>query len=136
MSGLATVACGFLPRRWPVRFPLALAATLLAAGTLLMPGITSAAGGFLAVGLFGLGIGAVLTLVPVAWADYFGRANYGAIRGLALSTQVLAQASGPLLSGILYDLTGAYQVSLLCFTALSALGVVAALSARPPRSAG
>ena len=31
-----------------------------------------------------------LTLLPVAWADYFGRANYGAIRGLALSAQVLA----------------------------------------------
>jgi MFS family permease len=136
MSGMATIACGFLPRRWPIRFPLALAGTLLAVSTLWMPGIASAAEGFAAVGLFGFGIGAVLTLVPVAWADYFGRANYGAIRGLALSTQVLAQAAGPLLSGILYDLTGTYQVSLLCFTALSALGVIAALSARPPRSAG
>jgi len=36
----------------------------------------------LAAGLFGAGIGSVLTLLPVAWADYFGRANYGAIRGL------------------------------------------------------
>jgi len=132
MSGLATVGCGLLPRRWPIRFPLAFAGTLLVVATLWLPGIASAAEGFMAVGLFGLGIGAVLTLVPVAWADYFGRTNYGAIRGLALSTQVLAQAAGPLLSGILYDLTGTYRVSLLCFTALSALGVIAALSARPP----
>jgi MFS family permease len=132
MSVVATIACGFLPRRWPIRVPLALAGAMLAAGTLLMPGVVSAADGFLAAGLFGVGIGAVLTLVPVAWADYFGRTNYGAIRGLALSAQVLAQAAGPLLSGILYDLTGTYTISLQCFAALSVLSIVAALAARQP----
>jgi sugar phosphate permease len=132
MSVVATIACGFLPRRWPIRVPLALAGAMLAAGTWLMPGVVSAADGFLAAGLFGVGIGAVLTLVPVAWADYFGRTNYGAIRGLALSAQVLAQASGPLLSGVLYDLTGTYTISLQCFAALSVLSIVAALAARQP----
>jgi sugar phosphate permease len=133
MSVVATIVCGFLPRRWPIRVPLALAGAMLAAGTALMPGVVSAADGFVAAGLFGLGIGAVLTLVPVAWADYFGRTNYGAIRGLALSAQVLAQASGPLLSGILYDLTGAYTISLQCFAALSVLSIAAALAARQPK---
>jgi cyanate permease len=112
---------------------LALAGLLAAAGTWLMLGIDTAADGYLAAGLFGLGIGGMLTLLPVAWADYFGRANYGAIRGIALSVQVLAQAAGPLLSGALYDLTGAYTVSLYCFAALSVLSIVAALAAREPR---
>ena len=134
MSVMATIGCGFLPRRWPIRLPLALAGAMAAIGSSLMPGIVTAADGFLAAGLFGLGIGAVLTLVPVAWADYFGRANYGAIRGVALSTQVLAQAAGPLLSGALYDLTGSYTTSLHVFTTLSVLSVVAALSARQPRA--
>jgi cyanate permease len=133
LSAVATVACGFIPRWMPVRVPLALAGAILVAATLLMPGIGSAADGFLAAGLFGLGIGTMLTLTPVAWADYFGRANYGAIRGYALSAQVLAQASGPLLSGVLYDRTGTYTVSLHCFAALSALALVAALAAIPPR---
>ena len=136
MSMLATMACGFLPRRLPIRFPLALIGMLLAAGTLLLPGVNSAADGYLAAGLFGFGIGGVLTLLPVAWADYFGRANYGAIRGTALSVQVVAQAAGPLLSGVLYDLTGAYTVSLHCFAALSLLSILAALAARQPRNAG
>jgi cyanate permease len=135
MSAVATVACGFLPRRWPIRFPLALAGTLAAVGTALMPGINSAADGYLAASLFGAGIGAMLTLLPVAWADYFGRLNYGAIRSLSLSVQVLAQASGPLLSGVLFDLTGAYTVPLYCFTALSVLSALAALAARPPSPA-
>jgi MFS transporter, OFA family, oxalate/formate antiporter len=135
-SAVATVACGFLPRRWPMRYPLALAGVLLTAGTLMLPGVTGAAEGFIAAGVFGLGIGAMLTLTPVAWADYFGRTNYGAIRGLALSTQVIAQASGPLMSGVLYDLTGNYTISLQLFAALSALSIIAALAARPPRLAG
>ena len=129
MSGLATIVCGLLPRRWPIRFSLALASTMLAGATLLMPGIASAADGYLAAGLYGVGIGTVLTLVPVVWADYFGRENYGAIRGLALSTQVLAQAFGPLLSGVLYDLTGSYAISLQCFAVLSVLSIVAVLAA-------
>jgi OFA family oxalate/formate antiporter-like MFS transporter len=135
MSAVATVACGFLPRRWPIRFPLALAGTLAAIGTWLMPDIGSAADGYLAAGLFGAGIGSMLTLLPVVWADYFGRLNYGAIRSLSLSVQVLAQAAGPLLSGVLFDLTGAYTVSLHCFTALSVLSVAAALAARQPSKA-
>jgi MFS family permease len=133
MSGIATIACGFLPRRWPIRFAMALAAAMLAISTLLLPGVASAFDGYFAAGLFGVGIGGVLTLLPIAWADYFGRESYGAIRGLALSVQVLAQASGPLLSGVLYDLTGDYSLSLHCFAALSLLGIFAALAARQPR---
>jgi OFA family oxalate/formate antiporter-like MFS transporter len=135
-SAIATIACGFLPRRWPIRYALALAGMLACLGTLLMVGIDSAAEGYLAAGLFGAGIGGMLTLLPVAWADYFGRAHYGAVRGLALSVQVLAQATGPLLSGALYDWTGTYTVSLHCFAVLSAFSILAALAARRPRKLG
>lgn len=133
MSGAATIACGLIPRRWPIRFSLAFTGMLATAGTLLMPGIDSAVDAYLAVGLFGAGIGGMLTLLPVAWADYFGRANYGAIRGIALTFQVLSQAAGPLLSGALYDWTGNYALSLHVFAALSALSIIAALTANKPR---
>jgi MFS transporter, OFA family, oxalate/formate antiporter len=135
-SGIGTLACGFLPRRLPLRFVLALVGLLLAFGTFLMSRVTSPADGYAAAALFGLGIGGVLTLLPLAWADYFGRENYGAIRGLALSAQVLAQAAGPLVSGILRDLTGDYQLAFGCFVALSALSMLAALAAKVPTRAG
>jgi MFS family permease len=132
MSGAGTLACGFLPRRLPICVAMAIVGALLAAGTLLMTRIASPAEGYAAAAVFGFGIGGVLTLLPVAWADYFGRENYGAIRGLALSAQVLAQAAGPLVSGALRDLTGDYGAALYCFFALSALGAGAALFARKP----
>jgi sugar phosphate permease len=134
-SAMATIACGFLPRHWPIRIALALAGLLAGLGSWLMTGINSPADGYLCAGLFGAGMGSVLTLLPVAWADYFGRANYGAIRGLALSVQVLAQATGPLVSGALYDWRGSYTLSLQCFAALSGLSILAALAARQPRAA-
>jgi MFS family permease len=132
MSGMGTLVCGLLPRRLPTRFALALVGALLALGTLLMTRIASSADGYLAAAVFGAGIGGVLTLLPVAWADYFGRANYGAIRGIALSAQVLAQATGPLFSGALRDVTGDYLLALYCFAVLSGLSVIAALAARAP----
>jgi MFS transporter, OFA family, oxalate/formate antiporter len=100
-----------------------------------MTAIATPAQGYLAAGLFGFGIGGVLTLLPIAWADYFGRAHFGAIRSVALSVQVLAQACGPLLSGALRDLTGDYALSLRCFAMLAAVSVIAALAARQPRVA-
>ncbi|HEX5454920.1 MAG TPA: MFS transporter [Stellaceae bacterium] len=132
MSAVATVACGALPRAIPIRYPLAATGAILTLGVLLMLGVRSAPQAYLAAGMFGFGIGAVLTLMPIAWADYFGRAHFGAIRGIALPAQVLAQAAGPLLSGALHDLTGDYRLSLECFAALAALSVLAALVAREP----
>ena len=90
----------------------------------------------MAAAMFGVGIGGLLTLLPIAWADYYGRLSYGAIRGIALSVQVLAQASGPLLSGILRDWSGSYDLSLQCFVVLSCLSVLAALLAREPHPRG
>ena len=131
MSAVATVACGVLPRL-PVRYPLAATGAILSSGVLLMLAVHSATQGFIAAGVFGFGIGLILTLLPVAWADYFGRAHFGAIRGIALPAQVIAQATGPLLSGALHDLTGNYDSALRAFAALAALSAVAALLARQP----
>jgi sugar phosphate permease len=132
MSGVASIACGLLPRAVPVRFPLAVIGGCLAAGAAAMIGIASNRDAYLAAAVFGFGVGGILTLLPLAWADYFGRANFGAIRGTALSAQVVAQAVGPLLSGALHDWTGSYHRSLQVFTVLSVLAAAAALMARRP----
>jgi OFA family oxalate/formate antiporter-like MFS transporter len=73
-------------------------------------------------------------VLPVAWAEYFGRESYGAIRGVALTIQVAAQAAGPVLSGALRDATGSYAASLWTLSALAFAGTAAALAAAPPRS--
>ncbi|MBV8776752.1 MAG: MFS transporter [Alphaproteobacteria bacterium] len=135
MSAAASIVCGLLPRRVPIRFPMAAIGACLLVSPLLMAGIAAPADAYLASALFGFGVGGVLTLLPVAWADYFGRANFGAIRGVALSAQVVAQAIGPMVSGVLRDATGDYRLSLVVFAALGALSIAAALGASRPRRA-
>ncbi|MBS0219858.1 MAG: MFS transporter [Proteobacteria bacterium] len=132
MSAAASFGVGFAPRRWPVCYGLLLAAVLMGTGTLALIGVATLPTACLAAGTFGLGIGGIMTLLPMAWADYFGRESYGAIRGVALPLQVLAQAAGPLLSGALRDWSGTYTDSLLLFGVLAALAAIAALSARAP----
>jgi len=132
MSAVASFSVGFLPRRWPIRAVMVVAALLMSAGSILLIGVGTPPSAYFAAGLFGLGIGGIMTALPVAWADYFGRASYGAIRGVALTLQVAAQAVGPFLSGALRDWTGSYTLSLAVFGAFAALAAVVALAARRP----
>jgi MFS transporter, OFA family, oxalate/formate antiporter len=135
-AALAGLGFGLFARRLGVRTGLAISGACLGGSAVLMLWVAAAAQGYLAAALFGLGIGGILTLLPLAWADYFGRASFGAIRGVALSMQVTAQALGPLISGLLRDASGSYRLSLLLFAMLSCLSAVFALLARPPRPRG
>jgi sugar phosphate permease len=138
-AAVAGLVFGLVARRIGVRAALALAGLALGASALLMIGIATPEQAYLAAACFGVGIGGVITVLPLAWADYFGRASFGAIRGVALTMQVTAQAAGPLISGVLRDLYGSYTVPFACFAALSFASVAMALLARapgqPPRAA-
>lgn len=132
-SGISGVAFGLAARWLPVRVSLAFSAlgsTVAAAGMMLLE---TSLEGYITAAIFGLGIGGVLTILPMAWADYFGRRSYGAIRGIALTVQVIAQASGPLISGVLRDATGDYVLPLMVFTCLAGLAALAALLTGPPK---
>ena len=99
----------------------------------------------LAVGAMqGLSQGLASTISAVTYANYFGRAELGAISGLANSLSVLGSALGPLPFGMVKDATGSFDRAFLAATALSlaaALGTFAfgaqplkcgATSALPP----
>ena len=134
LSAVAGFGYGFWPRRVPLRFALALVGLTLAASCVLMANVQGAPLAYGAAALFGLGIGGLLTMLPIAWADYFGRSSYGAIRGVALTVQVAGQALGPVLSGALRDWTGSYAASLATFAVLAFAGGVVALLAAAPRA--
>jgi hypothetical protein len=72
-----------------------------------------------------------LTLLPVIWAEYYGRKNFGVIRGVTLPVQVLAQASGALIAGFLRDWTHDYNTSLSLFTIFAIIAAGLVFFARP-----
>lgn len=71
----------------------------------------------LAVFLLGVGIGGVSTVQEVVWADYFGRATIGMIRGLTRPFTVLASAGGPVFAALAYDTRGSYELAFYVFIA-------------------
>lgn len=132
-SGLVGFLVGPLVRPFGIRTVLVAVGAFLAAGSWLMSTVEGPAAAYLASALFGCGIGGLLTVPPIAWADTFGRRSFGAIRGVALSVQVTGQAVGPVLSGALRDWTGSYLLSLQVFMALAICAAGCALFLRPPR---
>ncbi len=133
VSAVVGFSYGFWPKRVPLRFSLVLIGLSLAVASYMMTLATTAPMAYLSAAIFGLGIGGLITVPPIAWADYFGRKSYGAIRGVALTVQVGAQAAGPLIAGALRDTTGTYDASQLTLGAFGIAAALAALFAKPPR---
>ncbi|MBO6518758.1 MAG: MFS transporter [Rhodospirillales bacterium] len=135
-SAIVGFAYGFWPKRIPLRFAMVLIGVSLGAAALAMNAVETAPMAYGAAVLFGFGIGGLLTTVPIAWADFFGRRSYGAIRGVALTIQVASQAAGPLIAGALRDVTGTYDAALLTFAVFGFAAAFIALLAKPPRATG
>ncbi len=83
---------------------------------------------------FGVGIGGVLTVTEVIWANYFGRLTLGRVRSIAMPFQIISSAGGPLLAGLAYDRTGSYRSAFLLFLVTYLLAAAAMAIVRPPRA--
>ena len=135
-AAIMTLLSGVFGRILPISLSLALSGALMCGGTFLMQSIDTFWDGVISSIIFGASLGAILTFLPMAWADFFGRENYGSIRGIALSFQVIAQASGPIISGLMWDLNGNYLDSLEIFTISAFCASIIVLFAVPPKASG
>lgn len=131
-AAVASLGFGYFDRRISSRAGLCVAAAFMSLSAVILIGVTAVWHAYAAMLLFGAGIGGILTLTPVILADYFGRNNYGAIRGIALPVQVLFQAAGPVIAGVLYDWKGFYTYSLVLFSGFALLAAILILFSRPP----
>jgi len=61
--------------------------------------------------LFGMGASGSQVVAEVMWASFYGRLSLGAVRGIAYPISTFFAGVGPLAVGLLYDLSGSYQVS-------------------------
>ncbi len=59
---------------------------------------------------FGLAYGGVFAQYPVILREYFGATRVGAVYGAAMFVNAVAMASGPVLVGLIHDVTGTYQI--------------------------
>jgi cyanate permease len=82
--------------------------------------------------LFGVAFGMTFTMNNMVFATYFGRRSLGSIRGFASPIQLVFNAAGPFVAGLVYDITGSYVLAFLGFAVLYMVGVgCVILAARP-----
>lgn len=89
---------------------------------------------FAVVFAFGWGAQAVLRLTVTA--ETFGLRSLGVVLGVLGFCEAFAGASGTYLSGLLFDLTGNYQLAFLVSIPVSAAGVVLSMVLKPIKRSG
>jgi MFS family permease len=137
VSSLASVPAalfgGYLAERVPLRYvQMACYLGLGVAVTLLMFTDTP-----IMAYAYGILLGAfsavAFTTGMVAWADYYGRKNMGAIRGMTSPISQITNASGPLVGSLIFDATGSYVLLLVLFIGISVVSSLCWVAAVQPK---
>jgi MFS transporter, OFA family, oxalate/formate antiporter len=84
------------------------------------------------VSFVGFTFGGMLSLFPAATSDYFGMKNFGVNYGMMLTAWGVGGVFGPLLGGLVRDLTGTYLISYLVSAGLSLAGVILSFTVKAP----
>ena len=135
VSAAGSIGWGWLMERVEARLMYSVMMALLCGAVLLLFLASNIAGAFGAAALIGL-VAAGGNITPaVVYADYYGRASLGKIRGIGETGVLLGQSTGPLLAGLVFDLRGSYTLIFVAFAAIAAAGSVVVLGARRPTSA-
>ncbi len=130
---VVSVYLGRVLDRFPARYVVVLGIAGLGFSALGLVIVDDVLWLFLANIGYGFGFQASAVAQNVMWADYFGRANQGAIRGITIPVTVGLGAVAFPLTGYIRDAAGDYVPA--WWMALAALAVAAAIlvSVRPPQ---
>ena len=132
VSAAGSIGWGWLMERVPARLMYSGMMALLSGAVLLLFLANGIVGAFAAAVLIGL-VAAGGNITPaVVYADYYGRASLGKIRGIGEIGVLLGQSTGPLLAGLVFDLRGSYTLIFIVFSATAAAGSLLVLNARRP----
>lgn len=123
---------GALAARRGVRAIMAVALFGMSGGVLLLVNAASVPAAMLYAVVYGGFFGAMSALSEVVYADYFGRASVGLIRGSIQPAQLGMNAIGPFATGLWFVATGSYTMPFLVFAAFFLVaGGALALAPRP-----
>jgi len=131
-TGLGSFLWGWLVDRFPLRAVYGSVCLLIAGVAFLFLTVDRPATAFLMVFLFGMGLGGMLVLPPVAYARYFGLRAQGRIRGVVEPFVTIGQAVGALFAGRVYDVSGSYAIAFVTFGAVALVAGALVALARPP----
>ncbi len=135
--GVGSIVWGRVVEKAPVRFVMAAVALVMAAASFLFITTNTPAEALGYSALFGFGLGGMLTVPPVAYADYYGRRSLGTIRGITEPFTTFGQAVGVMIPGIVFDYISdeSYMPFFIAAGTIGVLTAIISLFATPPRRA-
>ena len=125
--GISSLVWGRIVERVPARFVMAAVAINLAIGAFLFTLTDTTVEALAFSAFFGFGLGGMLVVPPVAYADYFGRSALGTIRGVTEPFTTLGQAVGVMIPGLIFDFVGGASY-LPFFYGAGFVGILAAVA--------
>ena len=134
IGAVSALAAGWLADRLISRYVAILFFLLAIAGMLILMQSNRMSQIWLFVMIYGLGIGASGTLLPIVTRDIFGAPNFSAFFGFTLVLYSAGGAIGALLAGFMFDATGSYHSVFVLITAIfvaAILGIYFAFGAKP-----
>ncbi len=137
-AALMALAAGFMVDRFPVRYVGAASSVGFAVAIGLMFFTSHPFFLFASVILFGISVGANMIVTTFVWADYYGRAFLGTIRGIVLPATLVTSGAGAPIAGYIYDFSHSYLpvwwilMGLYVLAALVILGTPAPKAFAPP----
>jgi MFS family permease len=87
---------------------------------------------FLLAALHGIFHGGRNPMIPVVWADFFGRRSLGSIYGLSNPFFFTANALGPIFAGLCFDLWGSYEFPFYFFVVMFFISGMVTMRMQPP----
>ncbi|MEG2288774.1 MAG: OFA family MFS transporter [Clostridium sp.] len=81
--------------------------------------------------LAGIGYGALLSLFPSAISDFYGVKNFGGNYGILYTAWGVAGTIGPIIAGLVFDSTGAYNLAYIISAGLLAVAFILAFFTNP-----
>lgn len=132
LAGAGMYWFGIVGHRIPVRVVGFVGFTLLSIGVVLTIYVEGLWTLLLAMSVWGVGIGGMMFVSNIVWAEYFGREAVGSIRGYAMPFTLLLGASGAPVAGYVFDQVGRYDIVWWVSSALLFLCAILMLASRPP----
>ncbi len=132
-GGVGGVLSGLVQRRIGARWTFAVSLAGASSGIVLLIQADSLGLAYAYGVWYGLVFGSVVTMMQVIYAEYFGRESLGSIRGAVAPLQMVFNATGPVLAGLAYDVSGSYDRIFWAYAALLLLAAVWMAFAPPPR---
>jgi len=91
---------------------------------------------YLVAVIYGFAHGGVFALVSPLIAELFGLSSHGVIFGIIIFSGTIGGATGPLLAGRIFDVTGSYQLAFLVCAVVIVVALILSLLLRPTVARG